>query len=239
MSKRKGQHGFTLVELLVVIGIIAILVSILMPALSKARKSAQNVQCKSNLRQIGLAAEMYAVEFKAYPGTYAAGGITYHWFKFIIPLMAGHSMTGYEGEYIKNIRYVHCPTNVALFSPKPTGYSGYTADGSLPLCSYNFNHFENGSGVAQWVKPSQIRKSAELALATETNLGNRFSNWKLVNQWTPATLVYSGYHYGIHGRFPDQNTSNPAFRGDGNILFADGHVATQDHLLADQVRWRK
>ncbi len=66
MSGRRNQQGrsaFTLVELLVVIGILAVLIAMLLPALNKARASARSLKCLSNLRQIGIGFTMYRMEW--------------------------------------------------------------------------------------------------------------------------------------------------------------------------------
>ncbi len=73
------SSGFTLIELLVVISIIALLIGLLLPALSRAREHSQKIVCLSNQRQLAIAFFAYAADEKVFPGAYWQGGINLDW----------------------------------------------------------------------------------------------------------------------------------------------------------------
>lgn len=138
---RRVARGFTLVELLVVIGIIALLISILLPALSKARESANKVKCLSNVRQIVMAFSGYTQDNKgAFPFMALAGGNPYDedwvWWQKTnnrIDDIAFHGI----GPYLnlsKGSKVLTCPSDEVTFRARMNGGDPYPFSYSLNNC---------------------------------------------------------------------------------------------------------
>ena len=101
------SKGFTLIELLVVIAIIAVLMGVLMPALQRVRKQAKGTVCKNNLRQIGVAANLYAQAYDMFvPRSSEWGGSVQPWFELFMPVL---SQTSEDGDY-RTIDIFRCPS---------------------------------------------------------------------------------------------------------------------------------
>ena len=95
-------HGFTLVELLVVIAVISLLASMLLPALSQAREKARQLKCVSNLRQCGLALLMYAHDYNDWlPWPSNGPNPAMRWSKYLT-----------DDNYITNTKVLLCPSGL-------------------------------------------------------------------------------------------------------------------------------
>lgn len=214
----RRQFAFTLVELLVVIGIIALLVSVLLPALARARESARAVKCLSNMRNLGLASMMYANENRGYlvqagmahGGAHAAEEVA--WFNTL-------------QQYYQNKLVARCPSDVSPHWPEGSPVRPGTEQ--FRRTSYGINEFLDRD-LCPWggpyVKLSQVRRPAATIQFVEMAETGDFAaaDHPHVDLWVGNIPVKASAHLAIarHGG------KLASWSGRANYTFLDGHAET-------------
>lgn len=123
MKTLRSKGGFSLIELLTVIAIIAILAAIIFPVMSTVKRRAQTVQCMTNLHDIAMAMKLFQQDNRQYPATLTgyvqldAGGN-------IIPFERSRG-DGLYPEYVKNIKAFHCPLSLTTDTSGVIDLGGY------------------------------------------------------------------------------------------------------------------
>jgi prepilin-type N-terminal cleavage/methylation domain-containing protein/prepilin-type processing-associated H-X9-DG protein len=203
---RKGRGGFTLVELLVVIGIISILIAMLLPALNKAREAAKSVSCLSNMRQVMQGLIMYAQDnHGALPPFYwPASGISW----------AGR-LGAKPGGYFQDPRIFICPgrTQIADNLNLPNRLRAASAASSD---WYGVSYTANGKGA--------MGSSQQIKLGRP---GANPSGFMVLTE--EYTDNYSGiYLTGYYWDYPGDVNAKMWMHTQGmvNCAFLDGHAAS-------------
>jgi len=210
-SVRRCGFGFTLVELLVVIGIIALLISILLPSLARAREAGQRTKCLSNLRQLGMAFTMYTNENEqSYPRPAGgvAGGVPEDWIHWEPARNIEDSVIGQFLGRPVNPEMLRCPSDL-IESHKFTYKYSYTV---------NFNMCKIVS-QGRPLKTTQVRNASEKILIVEESSETIDDGcWAWQGTLGNGRNVVSARH--------DRQTedSTDLTKGRANVAFCDGHA---------------
>jgi prepilin-type N-terminal cleavage/methylation domain-containing protein/prepilin-type processing-associated H-X9-DG protein len=158
------RRGFTLIELLVVIAIIAILAAILFPVFARAREKARQASCQSNLKQIALAALMYAQDYDEHvmPGLLCTNTP-------IPPEAWWYHPTGRIQPYVKNVQLLVCPS--AQDYDHGYGYNHKIAAG-VSKASGGPGCYTNSIALSKLTRPSESGIYADSANCSYPGNGN-------------------------------------------------------------------
>jgi len=164
---RSLRSGFTLIELLVVIAIIAILAAILFPVFAQAREQARKTACLSNLKQIGLASNMYVQDYdETFPFAWGAAG---PWCYALNPYVKSAGISS-SSQFPNNANSVwHCPTDASVPSITVTTFISYSSNplvmggGYDPaVYSWNIYGYRVARTLASIDSPSQVVFAGEM-----------------------------------------------------------------------------
>jgi prepilin-type N-terminal cleavage/methylation domain-containing protein/prepilin-type processing-associated H-X9-DG protein len=186
----RGQgRGFTLIELLVVLAIIAVLAAILFPVFARARESARRTHCASNLRQLGLALQMYASDWDGLiPTTF---GAPHHmiWRDDLGPVAHGRLMP-----YVRNLSLFFCPTATGVKQDGDLGGKGWGGGLGGAWCTYLYR---NGKAASSDV----LDENEGLVLLIEyNNPGDSVAQSKSHNEAFVNLLWADGHVKGYDNR---------------------------------------